>query len=222
MVSDNIAAMVEREAAAAEADDGETPGFEAPELREDPEPEPGEPDAPDEPEPPSGPSEAELEKAFKSLERESDRHAKRVAEIMGADFANLQTCPCCQVPGFVFPFQEFSDTDQERRLAILSYLGQGEAPYKDAADKRACEACDGYGEVLSGSRNPTHRVVACSVCQGLGWIQTAATIAAVPAIYDPATVASGVANGGAAPGTPDAWGRPPGSRFYGVAPGFEQ
>lgn len=32
-----------------------------------------------------------------------------------------------------------------------------------------CSACNGYGEILSGSKNPLHAVVSCTACANLGY-----------------------------------------------------
>lgn len=96
----------------------------------------------------------DMEKGVKQLEAENTRHAKRVAEIMGTDAADLIPCPTCVVGPTGFVFQ----------------LPPAEPEYKDAADTQTCEACGGMGDVLSGSHNDRSKLKQCASCSGQGYV----------------------------------------------------
>src|SRR5258708_39986495 len=57
------------------------------------------------PEQPEGLSQKQLEQALGKLEREAERHSKRVTEIMGSEIELLLTCPLCDpvTPGPIMP-----------------------------------------------------------------------------------------------------------------------
>ncbi len=106
------------------------------------------PDPEPEPEPPVG------EAAVKAIEREDERHRKAVAKIMGTDFALVHVCDGCLdfTGGFTFT------------------PPTTEPEFKASTDSMTCPACNGLGEVLSGSNSPTHRLKACAPCTGFGYV----------------------------------------------------
>src|SRR5689334_9475015 len=139
-----------------------------PEPIEEPEQEPETPSEPDEeeeeqegtPEPqepeetpeeqPQGLSEKELEAGRKKLEREQERHANRVSEIMGDEAVHLERCPLCSdfVDGWVFPQIPPEEIVQKVRV----FIGMPDlSNYQQAKDARQCPDCAGLGVVLSGS-----------------------------------------------------------------------
>lgn len=139
-----------------DADTGDDAGNEQPE--EDA------PQAADEPadEPSSNVS---MEKALKQMERENERHAKRVAEIMGADFELVHVCEACA--GFAAGFTlEAPDTAPE--------LLHGEMFER-------CVKCNGWGAVLTGSVNDIGRTTTCQNCTGQGYVTKVPTLPDVPA-----------------------------------------
>src|SRR5439155_19144906 len=54
---------------------------------------------------PEGLSQKQLEQALGKLEREAERHSKRVTEIMGSEIELLLDCPLCDrlTPGQIMP-----------------------------------------------------------------------------------------------------------------------
>lgn len=120
----------------------------------------GQEDAPSgaSPPPPAPLTEAELEKAFRALDRESDRHARRVHEIV-AGGTPLYPCPTCAE----FPFVGFVPEPPAAAPEL-----------QDAPDRETCEVCKGAGQVKSGSLRPGHDVIDCSTCGGWGHMPKAA------------------------------------------------
>ena len=91
-------------------------------------------------------------------------------------------------------------------------------PLLQAPDKAMCDECDGYGEVLSGSKAPHGLVTPCSKCMGNGWVMVARDLPPPtsglpgPVVVAPGPVAVAVSGG------EDAWGRPIGHQHWGVPP----
>lgn len=93
----------------------------------------------------------------KKLERAITDQRKRLSKIVGVDLAG-QECPTCDGMGYTVG-------------------GVGDAPDIVHPDNLvACEYCNGYGQVETGSRNPDHIHTICTKCGGLGY----QTIAAQP------------------------------------------
>lgn len=98
------------------------------------------------------------------------------------------------------------------------YFAGGEMPLKEAVDKVKCEPCDGWGQVLSGARNPATRVQPCTNCGGSGFevkVKVAGEQTYQP-VYGEIVPAYVDVNGGGQ--GPDAWQRPAGHPHYGIAP----
>lgn len=158
--------MVEEEAIVAEMgeDDGEAAEDDET-VEEEPEPTP-EPDA------------ADVTKAVKQLEREGERHTKRVAEIMGADFALVHPCPTCQdfAAGFTLTAPE------------------GEVPMVQATEYERCTHCNGYGVVLTGALADHGRVQTCLTCNGQGFTHKASETPSLSAVRDEPSPHASLAN----------------------------
>lgn len=149
---------------------------------------------------PAAPSEKDL----KALEREFERHEAALKRIMGADYERLSECPVCagQIPGYVW--------EPPDQLAI----------YRADPNKTTCPACDGYGQLRSGSRTAA-ALVMCMTCAGNGYVERVQAATAF---------AQQVAGGGGSvpPGylppsseaTPplDSWGRTLGHPHFGIDP----
>lgn len=198
---------------------------ETPEPGDEPQeaPEPG--DEPDEPgktsEQPTPPvSERELNAAVERLEKEANRHAARVSEIMGEDALTLVKCELCEpaIPGFRWPSEPADDVRDAVRRAIGDTPPEG---YKDSPDAAQCGACDGLGRQLTGSKVPEHRTKPCASCNGAGWLDM--TRQRTPA--DAPSNQGGVAPIDEPP--PDAipdvdpFGRRRGDPLFGIFPGYE-
>lgn len=152
----------------------------------------------DEPEQPAAgeelgePTQAQLRR----LEREQERHEKRVHEVMGAHVAGFEACEHCGGVGLLPP---------------------GPKP-QSHSNYKACETCRGFGRVLTGSQRPGNEDVDCPTCRGRGYLEkldqqgqplvpdqpTAAAIAPVPVAV--VALEAGDLNGGS--GNSEQWGVP--------------
>lgn len=167
-------------------------------------------------------SDKEMQAATDKLEREANRHASRIGEIMEEGANELLTCPLCWAlaPGFMLPVEPDEEVKNAVRIAIGDLPAEG---YKPADNAQMCTACNGFGRRLSGSKVPEHRVILCPTCRGNGY--TPKGVAQAPAM--PAGNGATVEQEGpeaAPPPAPDAdpWGRTPDHPSYGVMPGFEK
>ena len=153
----------------------------APESPQEPPEAPDAPDTPDEgdepveaPEEPvsngqpQAKSEKEIEKGLQALEKEAQRHAKRIGEIMEEDAQHLVRCELCQplIPGFRWP-----QVPDDQRAAVMLAIGF-EPKRQLQPDKRAhaCPECAGEGLVDTGSKVQGQDALACIDCGGCGWV----------------------------------------------------
>lgn len=163
----SIMEQVEAEAQAAEA---EFPEHAAPdEVTPEPEPDPSTEPEP-EPEPaPEQPSDKAMEAIGKKLDAESDRHKRRVAEIMGDQMGDLAPCPLCLIDGFVMS-EAPPEFDPMQRLAVLTAMGDVAPPkLKQHPNLFECQLCDGQGDLLTGSKRSTAQLAECPDCGGKGF-----------------------------------------------------
>lgn len=164
------------------------------------------------------PTEAEVKRHIDRLDKEDERHTKRYAEILGADFESMQPCPRCLTSGHIYPF-EAAPIEPEQIAAVDASLGRDvAADLKQATDATICEACDGWGMVLTGAKNEQGRVKPCTPCAGQGWVSPAATITPLPTPPTPAQTTNGEGAAAASVPLPDAWGRPQGHPHWGQDP----
>lgn len=93
------------------------------------------------------------EKAIAAIEKENVRHAKRVSEIMGDDFALVYPCTHCLdfSAGFTF-------TPPEEMPEML--FGR---------DYERCQWCNGHGKVKTHSVAEHGRENTCEDCNGQGY-----------------------------------------------------
>jgi len=114
-------------------------------------------------------SEGEQSKVLDKLDREADRHTKRLQEILLEDALMLLPCELCNPrhAGWVDLKQITDETKQRVRVMI----GDRE-PVKREHDRysRRCEACDGEGSVDTGSKVTGQTELPCIDCGGKGWI----------------------------------------------------
>lgn len=172
-----------------------------------------------EPEPEPEPSAlANVNAIGKQLDREDERHRKALAKALGEDFTMYHECPLCLTMGYALPMMP-GQFDPNQRMAVLAAMGdEAEPELKQAPEAKPCDVCDGWGELLTGSRNATGRVKLCAKCEGKGWI---ANIDGPPqngaqggvGYTDPSTFYP-------VPPVPnsDAWGRPAGHPHWGRDP----
>lgn len=128
------------------------------------------PDGDDEPEPQAQAlSQKEIEKRLNALQRESERHAKRVAEIMGDDRGMLLDCPLCDsiIPGYVMPTPQ----TPARFPAVREFMGDTpKRELREDPDATRCEVCDGWGVLDTASRVQGQVELVCKTCNGRGWV----------------------------------------------------
>jgi DnaJ-class molecular chaperone len=103
----------------------------------------GEQEAPAEPAPSHDPTEADM-KAFQS---EHARHERALVKIMGDDFEMLDVCEQCGGMGYAPPEQ-----------------------VKTHENYKACDVCNGFGQVATGSKNPSFATQDCPRCGGRGFL----------------------------------------------------
>lgn len=132
-----IAKIAEREAEEAEA-----------ELEEDAEAE-QDTDAEEVEQPPAPATGEPTDKQLQAVDRENQRHGKRVHEIMGGFMEGFEPCAQCGTLGFTPP----GPTLRSNSMFI------------------ACETCNGFGQVLTGSRSQQHATRDCPGCGGTGFLQ---------------------------------------------------
>lgn len=207
----SIAEQAAAEADAAEAEFPDDDEAEQEEVEEGAETDPGED---------SGASltERQREAIIGKLDRESDRHTKRVAEILGPDVSDLAPCPACweHAPGFVLNGVML---DEVQAAMVRGLLGIQDTPsYKTNPQYAICEVCDGLGMVLSGSKVANQEIQPCPKCTNTGFIKIPAW--EQPAANQPlAAVPTPTPDWSAPPqGVPDQWLRPPGHPHYGMEP----
>jgi hypothetical protein len=93
----------------------------------------------------------------KKLERALTDQKKRLERIVGVSLDGKE-CPKCDGMG---------------------YLPEGAAEEPDVVHPDnlvTCEACNGYGQVITGSRNPDHITAMCTSCAGNGFITQVAQL----------------------------------------------
>lgn len=163
-------------------------------------------------------SQADIEAVQQKLEREAERHAKRVAEIMGEDFALLVPSPVDWTPGFIFNVEGMLP-EPEQLAALDAIMGRGSfETYSPAPDAEGCETCNALGEVLTGSKKDGQRTKPCSDCTGTGWRHKMLPPAAVQQLPNSTQQGFSIA---APPNTvqvADQYGRPFGHPHYGMNP----
>jgi len=170
----------------------------------------------------------EIERAFKALVKESERHANRIGAIMGEDANMLVPCPRCvtsdtqrpSTPGFIWPHEVVPLLPADKAAVKLS-IGEGAEPeYKTNDDAFTCVKCDGMGKYKTGSRVNSQAFIQCDTCSGRGWVgqrSLGSQPVAQNGPVEPVMVGAGVEE---PPPGADPWGRLPDDPNYGVLPGY--
>ncbi len=203
--------IAEREALAAENEYPDPEQEEEGENDPSPEPEP-------EPEPHEPPSDVQAEATIAKIDREAARYGKAIAKIIEGSLIAPDQCPCCVFPGLVFGYNPHSPDDQMRKAAVDAYFGQALPEYKRATDTKRCQACDGYGLVLTDSRADNFITKVCVMCSGQGWVTDSGGPAGQLVPQPPAYPGAEVNYTAPPAGISDAWGRPAGHPHWGIDP----
>lgn len=165
-------------------------------------------------------SQKEIDQLTKRLESEADRHAKRVAEIMGDDFALLVPSPVDWTPGFIFNVPEMHPTP-EAVAALHALLGEvPPADYPDDPGRQACDVCLGTSKLKTGSLDPNEGALPCRFCMGHGWIGEGNPKVQPLQLVPPVASENGAQQQPNALQVADRWGRPFGHPHYGLEPAY--
>lgn len=169
------------------------------------------------------PSPASDPEAWAKLERSANGWRRRVSEVLGEDALELSYCPLCpeNLPGYVLPVPP----DDETKAQIMAWLNPVELPeMRQGTGLQACDECNGYGNVLTGSPIPEKSTNLCAKCHGNGWTDPTARSSwdAVNPPPQPTTITPAytpaAATGTWSPPATDNWGRPFGNPNYGRDP----
>lgn len=196
------------------------------ELGPDEELEPeGEPESEEEPEAEAAPeaepsSPAAVEQSFKELAASEKSHRTRVARIMGQDFGDVELCPLCATftAGFVLPYAALT-ADEGLKAAVRRLNGDApQAELQPAKDSEQCPDCDGWGDVLTGSKADRAKTGPCIRCNGKGFVAKVYIRAAEAPQAEPYPGSGDPPVNPPPGGNPDGYGRPAGHRHWGVDP----
>jgi len=115
-------------------------------------------------------SAARIEEVGKKLDLLGKHVAKRMSEILGEDAQLFEQCEGCyywNVPGWRMK----GPAPQEVADHLRVWLGDhAEADYLKDNYSRVCDACNGLGLTLTGSKVPGQDKLICIPCNGNGWI----------------------------------------------------
>lgn len=203
--------IAEREAEEAEA---ENPDEESPEPIES---EDSLPEHEPEPEPSA---EFNFNEQTKKLAASEKAHRSRVANIMGPDLNEVELCPLCATftAGFVLPYAALS-AEQSLKDAVRRLNGDApQAELQPAKDSETCPDCDGWGDVLTGSKAERSRTGPCLRCTGKGFIAKTYLVAAPQQQGESYPGADQPPVNPPPGGQPDGYGRPAGHRHWGIDP----
>lgn len=105
------------------------------------------------------------------LERENERHYKRIVDIMGDDADALVACELCfpMTPGFRWD----AAPPEEQAARVRVALGLPDLTnYPPSSTERTCDDCRGLGKVRTGSSVAGHEAGTCDACGGKGYVPT--------------------------------------------------
>lgn len=113
--------------------------------------------------------EGEQAKVLDKLDREAERHRKRLTEVLLEDALSLIPCELCnpRTAGWV----DMAAITPELRQRVRIMIGDREPRElrEDPYSKR-CDVCGGETVVLSGSKDSAQRELPCIDCGGKGWV----------------------------------------------------
>lgn len=165
-------------------------------------------------------TEKEIEKRNRALDREAERHEKRIRELLGDDADGLIKCEACPetISGYHYGPNDYPPDSSERVLYEL--LAGGDASMmRHPSWLVTCDECNGFGQVLTGSRTELTKQLTCPKCKGAGYLneQENQPLPATPAIPSPDTP-SVVPAAATDDLERDMWGRPRGHAHFGTFP----
>lgn len=206
--------VAEREALEAETEPEGEPDEEAAEELAEIEREQEQETAPE----PEQSSLAQIEAQNKAEKSEHTRHENALKKIVGDHWAMFTECPLCQIDGYALPYEP-GELGPEQRQAILAIMGEGPGQgLKPHPDLEMCAYCDGWGRLLTGSKNEGALTEICPKCSNQGYVMKNAApeqngnqlYTPPPPPYVPPFDPSAVNH--------DKWGRDPGNLRYGQDP----
>jgi rubrerythrin len=125
-------------------------------ARYDAEHPPPEPEPEPEPEPAPTQPDPEVAAAARLLEQEEKRHRKALEKALGPE-ATARPCERCEGMGFIPPWLATTDDDGPT--------------FREHDQFQRCAACDGLGDVLTGSQRPGSELAGCPDCGARGFLE---------------------------------------------------
>jgi hypothetical protein len=150
----------------------------APETPEEPEEAPEAPETPAEPQeaaPPAahGMTEAELEAAFKAIDRSFGTYKAAVERNLQENALDLLACPLCfgtAHPAYLNK-HDAGHVPDEVQEAVLLFMGLArEGEYEQDKQVGPCPNCGGRGKTKTGSLVGEHMARTCPTCKGYGYV----------------------------------------------------
>lgn len=130
-------------------------------------------------------TERELEQRAAKLERENERHARRVIEIVAEGAEDLIPCPVCMdgIAGWVY-IPEVQALAPEAVARVRTIIGLPDlTTYLQDPDTETCPTCGGRGETKTGGNVPGYETRTCPTCKKQGYVvinRTTGELEAVP------------------------------------------
>jgi len=163
-------------------------------------------------------TEQEAEREFAKLEKAAAKYLENALVSATKLGIPVESCPLCTFPGLAIPRAEHEVTS-DVVARVLALIGRNVEPeYKPSQAYIRCEACDGWGDVLTGAQKDVSRTAMCVQCGGKGYVNNVQPIIQTPAPAAPNFPGAGLAYTPLPNGTPDAWNRPPGHVHWGLDP----
>lgn len=194
-----------------ETEQPETPDEETPEQPEQPEtPEtPEQPETTEQPETPQVTPE-QMEKFYKGLATRTATLDRWIEAELGDNYADLSACPLCSdgIVGHIYP-PEWIQPVSELQARLVDVLKQPSTPdFQPAPNARRCGTCDGWGQVLSGSRIAGKERIVCPQCRGNGFQGGEGSVATPQGDNGAVEFPPPPGEGPVATGDTDIWGSP--------------
>lgn len=105
------------------------------------------PDEEEQPETPPAPAPPAFVVDDKKVEKEIERHLTRMADLLGPTAEQYEPCEECGAAGIRIPGPKMLTNERYR----------------------ACPTCEGWGKVLTGSKDPQYVATNCPTCMGRGF-----------------------------------------------------